>query len=190
MPRAVSPKIWGPSGWAVLHRMSFCFRNLREASDFYNTLVYVLPCPKCRRNLATHIATVPLPHKVSDFPEWTWKLHNRVSDSLSYPRDARPSFAIVREKYAHSKCNFIERNPGGDPACEATFLLALAESHPGGRAASDTYIDALSRFIHMYLEKSDLQSHIPGDDVVRSRSSFRTWVQKLTKSRAHFGMCS
>lgn len=130
----------------MLHRMSFCFTNAREAAGFYRTLEYILPCPKCRRNFKN--SALAFPKRAADFPEWVWRLHNRVTDSLPNAEEhgLRPSFAEVREMYT-SSCHVAA-------GCEATFLLAIAETHPGSRAMSEEYLVALRYFIGQYLEKS------------------------------------
>lgn len=201
---AVSPGVWGASGWALLHRMSFCFASDSDSNtnanathalhaDFFRTLELVLPCPKCRRNMADHFQKLPFPRKASDVPLWTWKLHKRVSESLSPPKPPShsPPFAEVRQVYSNS-------NPCEPKECETIFLMAIAESHPGSRGASDTYVAALETFMRVYLENShshaNAHTNPPTKKQLQSRSAFRTYLQKLlnlkTKKRIQFDKCT
>jgi hypothetical protein len=183
MVKAISPKVWGISGWSLLHRLSFCFTKASEATQFFQTLEHILPCPKCRKNMADHYKNLAFPKKASDFPVWVWKLHDRVNSSISGDKQAHdsPSFAEVRDIYLGA-CHVSK-------ACEATFLLAIAETHPGVRQATPEYIGALSSFIRIYFEKSSINGTLPDATTLRSRPAFRTWVEKITKTRQHFDQC-
>jgi len=182
--KAISPKVWGPSGWSLLHRMSFCFKNAKEAHDFYKTLVYILPCPKCRKNMSEHFINLPIPKKASDFPEWLWKLHNRVNLSIDKNDNNNITFETVRNKYIYT-CHDIQ-------SCESTFLLAVAETHPGGRKLEGVYLDALKLFMHIFINHSFDSKNRPKleNSVFESRAKLRKFIQKLTNTREKFEECT
>lgn len=176
--RAIQPQEWGHSGWSLLHRLSFCFRNATDAKAFYRTLEDILPCPKCRMNMREHSRIIPYPKKASLFPEWVWKLHNRVNESLGTTTPHNPvTLADVRNMYK-DHCHTAKD-------CEAPFLLAIAETHPGTAKITPEYAHSLKTFIEMYTEK---KAHIP-DSVIMSRKAFRTWIQKRTNSKIIFKQC-
>ena len=167
--KAIDPKIWGPSGWHILHRISFAVRSAEEAANFYKSLQLLLPCPNCRNNLKTHFDNLHIPSKASDFGMWVWRLHKRVSKSLGNNNDA-PSFAKVREKYMGSSFEIH--------VSEAIFLMALAETHPGGTCSSE-YKKALRDFISVYVASTH-NATMPSNKELYSRPGFRKWVQKIT----------
>jgi len=187
--QAIDPSVWGASGWSVLHRLSFCFTRASEAASFYKTLELLLPCPKCQRNMRDHFEKLPLPRKATDFPEWVWKLHNRVSESLCERSQVTtptttPLEEVVSKYSSNDTCHQMK-------ACEAKFLLAIAETHPGARsrnARTTEYFAALRTFINTYNAKSGVDVAL-SDATLRSRSAFRNWIQKQTKSREHFREC-
>lgn len=182
--KAISPKKWGPSGWFLLHRMSFCFKNAKEASEFYKTLIYLLPCPKCRNSMKDHFVHLPIPKKAHEFPEWLWRLHNRVNLSIDKNDIDSITYETVRNKYIYT-CHELQ-------PCESTFLLAIAETHPGGRTATQAYINALKLFIGTFIQKSFNVKEMPNIDesIFDSRSKLRDWIQKLTLTRENFKECS
>ena len=182
--KAISPKVWGPSGWSLLHRLSFCFKNAKEAHDFYKTLIYILPCPKCRKNVEGHFVNLPIPKKASEFPEWLWKLHNRVNLSID-KNDIDPiTFDSVRNKYIYT-CHDIQ-------SCESTFLLAIAETHPGGRKIHEEYLKSLKYFIQTFINHSFNNKDRPelNDDLFTSRIKLRKFIQKITKTHKQFEECT
>jgi hypothetical protein len=181
---AISPKTWGSSGWSLLHRMSFCFTKADDATRFYKTLEFILPCQKCRNNIEDHYKSLPFPRRASEFPRYVWQLHTRVSESIVKGHDdtrphpyQHPSFKEVRDMYLNS-CHETK-------TCEATFLLALAETHPGAAKITDAYLEAMHTFIQMYVTNSNIGEEVHLHTLM-SRSAFRTWVQKITKSRKHY----
>ena len=182
--KAISPKVWGPSGWSLLHRMSFCFKNVKEAHDFYKTLTYILPCPKCRKNMSEHFVNLPIPKKTSNLPEWLWKLHNRVNLSIDKNDNDPITFETVRNKYVYT-CHDIQ-------SCESTFLLAIAETHPGKGKIYDEYLSSLKMFMHIFINHSFSNKDCPdfNDDVFKSRAKLRKWMQKITKAREKFEECT
>ena len=182
--KAISPKEWGSSGWSLLHRMSFCFTNVKEAVSFYKTLIHILPCPKCRKNMNDHFVNLRVPTKIKSFPEWVWQLHNRVSSSIPDKEIDPITFEEVRNKYIYT-CHKLE-------PCESKFLLAIAETHPGGKNINNEYVNSLKIFLTIFLEKSFSNKDRPqiNDKIFNSRASLRNWLQKLTKTREHFNECS
>ena len=207
--KAINPEVWGPSGWSLLHRLSFCFDNKDNDTDsdnaeaFYNTLQYILPCPKCRRNLMEHYTKLPFPssNKLKDLPEWLWKIHNRVTESLDREkgrerereREKGPSFSEIKNKYSKT-CHSVD-------TCEFKFLLAIAETHPGGLSIYSDYYKALTVFLRIFINKSYnakdkvkdkviRPTGLPTSDILKSRYKFRKWVQKLTNTKEYFDKCA
>ena len=182
--KAISPKVWGASGWSLLHRMSFCFKNVKDATEFYKTLQYILPCPSCQKNMEDHFKYLPIPTKASAFPEWLWRLHTRVNYAIDANNVDVISFQEVRNKYIYT-CHKI------DP-CEYTFLLAIAETHPGSKNITANYLNSLKKFIKTFVQHSFDDKTMPEipNDIFDSRYKLRKWIQKLTNSTKVFKECS
>jgi hypothetical protein len=162
--------------------MSFCFTNAKEAGEFYKTLIYLLPCPNCRNSMVDHFVHLPIPKKAGAFPEWLWKLHNRVNLSIDINDKDPITFETVRNKYIYT-CHNLQ-------PCESTFLLALAETHPGANKMSASYIQALEFFIRTFVNHS-FNKNPPEIDanIFTSRVALRKWIQKLTQTRTNFKEC-
>lgn len=79
-------RFWGPSGWRLLHLISFAAPSgelPRSAlHTFFENLPYVLPCKFCRASLTDYYAVDPIPENNSDFPQWLYRIHNRVNGKL------------------------------------------------------------------------------------------------------------
>ena len=184
--QAIQPNVWGPSAWSLLHRMSFRMTNASEAREFFQSLENILPCPKCRRNLIEHFGHLPFPTKASAFGMWAWKLHNRVNDSLGHSMNGgRPTFSEVQQLYKPG-----ELGNTAPPQCELTFLMAVAETHPGANKVTGNYLHALHTFLSTWSKYSGVVA--PNMTTIQSRSTFRKWVKKQMGNRnaPHFSECS
>lgn len=128
-------RYWGPSGWRLLHMISFAERGgKRWLGQFFNSLPYVLPCKYCRSSLSGYIRELPLepvldsaePHALA---KWLWAIHNKVNAKLRSQKlavEPDPPFSAVRRVYE-------ERLQAG---CTRTgfegweFLFSVVENHP------------------------------------------------------------
>jgi hypothetical protein len=148
-------RYWGPSGWRLLHLISFSTAPERQNVEaFFNTLAYVLPCKYCRKSFSENISKDPI-EDADSIPEWLWRMHNRVNAKLRAQKlcTARnPSFQSVKDVYTERL----------DLGCTRTsfegweFLFSIAEGHPlsrqgrssvpiAGHPALETLTDPLER---------------------------------------------
>ena len=148
-------RYWGPSGWRLLHLISFSEVPSRSnLESFFNTLAYVLPCKYCRKSFSENIAKDPI-EKAESIAEWLWRMHNRVNAKLRAQKlcTARnPTFESVKGVYK-------QRLEAG---CTRTtfegweFIFSIAEGHPlsrqgrssvaiSGHPALDTLTEPLER---------------------------------------------
>jgi len=101
--------VWGPGIWHYLHTMSFNYpvnptpADKRHYRNFVLELQYVLPCGKCRKNLASNFKKTPL--RQSDmksretFSRYIYELHETVNRMLG--KKSGLSYDQVRERYEH-----------------------------------------------------------------------------------------
>jgi hypothetical protein len=106
--------VWGPGMWHYLHTMSFNYpahptaENKKHYRDFILSLVNVLPCGKCRKNLVKNFKKLPL--KMEDmesretFSKYVFNLHEVVNNMLG--KKSGLTYDMVRERYEHfrSRC--------------------------------------------------------------------------------------
>jgi hypothetical protein len=101
--------VWGPGMWHYLHTMSFNYPVVPTRSEkldymkFVKSLVYVLPCGKCRKNLRKNFKLLPLGMKNMEsrdsFSRYIYELHEVVNKMLLKKSGLR--FEDVRERYEH-----------------------------------------------------------------------------------------
>ena len=109
--------IWGPPTWHFLHTISFNYptnptmEQKHQYKDFIYSLRNVLPCGKCRKNLAKNFKKLPLTMenmKSRDtFSKYIYNLHKTVNTMLD--KDTPVSYESVRDTYEH----FRARCAGG-----------------------------------------------------------------------------
>lgn len=127
-------RYWGPSGWRLLHLISFAATPSRYSHirALFETLPYVLPCKYCRESLSEYIAADPLPANASALPKWLWRIHNDVNAKLRGQHlhvEPDPPFQTVKRIYSERL----------DAGCSRThfegweFLFSIAEAHPLSR---------------------------------------------------------
>ena len=62
----MDPKVWGPKLWFVIHTLALNFpdnpsyEEKRIHEDFFNSLVFLIPCDKCRIHYRQHINNNPV----------------------------------------------------------------------------------------------------------------------------------
>lgn len=127
-------RFWGPSGWRLLHSISFSPEvDIAAQREFFTLLAYVLPCKFCRESYSEYITEIPFPAaptaQRADVAKWLWKIHNCVNAKLhsqGLVASTNPTFASVRRVYT-------DRLAAGCSRTEFEgweFLFAIAENHP------------------------------------------------------------
>jgi hypothetical protein len=111
--------VWGPSMWHFLHTMSFNYpvspsaEDKQHYKDFMMSLVYILPCKYCRKNLANNYKLFPL--KANDmasrdsFSRYVYRLHELVNKMLK--KKSGLSYCDVRERYEHFRSRCTDDKP-------------------------------------------------------------------------------
>ena len=97
-------RFWGPSGWKLLHLITFSKEALDPSSlhEFFTLLQYVLPCKFCRASLSDYYAVDPVPRKFAAFKQWLYRIHNRVNGKLRDQRllkEKDPDWSIIHAQY-------------------------------------------------------------------------------------------
>lgn len=131
-------KYWGPSGWRLLHLITFTYEPTNKAvARLFRSLPFVLPCKFCRASLHQYMEDDPLePALVSRaaLSKWLYRIHCMVNAKLRGQRllnDADPPFESVKRVYD-------ERIASGCIRTEFEgweFLFSIAENHPHCLAA-------------------------------------------------------
>lgn len=85
------PTVWGPLFWHTIHIAALSYpaepsyAHKRAVKEFFESLVHIIPCPKCREHYRIHLQKFPItPHldRRSDLFRWTVQVHNVVNQSL------------------------------------------------------------------------------------------------------------
>lgn len=131
-------KYWGPSGWRLLHLISFTYEPKNKAvANVFRALPFVLPCKFCRASLHQYMEDEPLEPALKSaetLSRWLFKIHNMVNAKLRGQRllhEKDPPFDSVQRMYE-------ERIQTGCIRTEFEgweFLFSIAENHPHCMAA-------------------------------------------------------
>jgi len=111
-------RFWGPSGWKLLHLVSFNYTYTPENavlySTFFETIPYILPCKYCRTSLTDYYREHPFQvtkdyhfanasmNPMLDVKRWLYTIHNCVNDKLRNQglyATPNPSFIKVKTQY-------------------------------------------------------------------------------------------
>jgi hypothetical protein len=128
-------KFWGPSGWKLLHSITFMYEPATQKAamrDWLATIPYVLPCKFCRASLADYYRADPpkLDSRLS-LARWLYRIHGRVNNKLreqgqTIPKD--PTFSEVRRQYEMALAGEGPRQCESFPGWD--FLFSIAYNHP------------------------------------------------------------
>ena len=135
-------RFWGPSGWKLLHLISFDYTYSADRAityaKFFETIPYILPCKFCRASLTDYYQEHPYTHSaltnghmnpLLDVKKWMYTIHNCVNDKLRKQglyKDANPSFASVKKRYTA----LLSDSWDTQIALCWDFLFAVAYNHP------------------------------------------------------------
>lgn len=110
--------IWGPSLWHFLHTMSFnypenpCEADKRHYRTYIYSMIYVLPCGKCRVNLRMNLKKLPLKIKHmksrDTFSRYVYDLHELINKMLN--KESNLTFEQVRNTYENFRSRCTEEN--------------------------------------------------------------------------------
>ena len=136
-------RFWGPSGWRLLHLISFAAGDLSQQKlrVFFENLPYALPCKFCRASLTDYYAADPIPDDPTDMAKWLYRIHNRVNGKL---RDQKlleaknPTWDEIEKRYRDwlaAPCS-ARRMIGWD------FLFSVAYTTPCAQVATSPMPDA------------------------------------------------
>lgn len=125
-------RYWGPSGWKLLHSISFSYSEKlkNKYKDFFNVVAFVLPCKHCRKSYSEYIIDDPVQvDSKNDLTRWLWRIHNKVNKKLRSQGLCNyedPPFSKVKEIYEeklHQGCSKVHFE-GWE------FLFSIVEAHP------------------------------------------------------------
>ena len=110
--------VWGPSMWHALHTISFNYpvaptkADKRRYKVFMESLAHVLPCGKCRANLAVYYKKHPLTDRCLEsrrtFSLYVYRLHEAVNKLLK--KASGLSYCDVRDLYEHFRARCADEN--------------------------------------------------------------------------------
>ena len=134
-------RFWGPSGWKLLHLITFYYDNSEHQesyANFFETLPYILPCKFCRASLTDFYELHPFITYTKgrniiepgiNLKKWLYKIHQCINNKLHkqglYPH-IEPAYkdvclmyeSIQKESWNTQLLYFWD------------FLFAIAYNHP------------------------------------------------------------
>lgn len=101
--------VWGPSFWHFLHSMSFNYPITPTKNEKINymkfilSMKHILPCGKCRKNLAKNLKKMPITmaHMLTreTFSTYVYELHEVINNMLC--KKSGLTYEEVRDTYEH-----------------------------------------------------------------------------------------
>ena len=117
-------KIWGPSVWYFIHKISFdlpqntfelTMNKRKQLSSFYRVLQFLLPCTTCRHhygNMLTKYELMKNTETGKKMAKWSVMVHNKVNRRLKkpivdYPTAIKLYKNIINHNKLHKFIKFI-----------------------------------------------------------------------------------
>ena len=132
MLNRMDTRYWGPSGWKLLHSITFSYQeNIKENyKELFELIAYVLPCKFCRKSYSEYIINDPVNISSKEsLTKWLWRIHNKVNEKLRSQKLCNyddPPFNSVKKLYEeklHQGCSKVHFE-GWE------MLFSIVESHP------------------------------------------------------------
>jgi hypothetical protein len=136
-------RFWGPSGWRLLHLITFTYEasiQKNDVKELFEMLPFVLPCKFCRASLSEYMEKEllePALQTRAKLTRWLYKIHNHVNEKLRSQgllKETNPTFTSVKKVYE-------ERVAAGCVRTEFEgwdFLFSIAENHPLSYSAKNS----------------------------------------------------
>lgn len=95
------PEIWGPIFWSCFHLITLSypdnptFAEQKAAKDFFNSMMFLLPCAICREHYKKILQGTPVDtwlNNRNSLIEWGWMLHNQVNMKLNKKQVSKKEF--------------------------------------------------------------------------------------------------
>lgn len=175
-------RFWGPSGWELLHRISFQRPILHDTEGVLYTAMMILPCKYCRESVYHFIKEIPYTNNPS---KWLYDIHNRVNDKLRIQSHTDkkvkdpgpdPTFEAVKHKYTTTQfANVAGRDflysivvnyhvRADQILLHHRFLTLLSHTYPDTELR-DTFVE--------YIRESDLKN------VLENKTRYLKWMYGL-----------
>lgn len=159
-------RYWGPSGWQLLHAITFAYPQRPSAAQqervrlFFESVGHVLPCKFCRASFQEFTAETPIDVRSrAALSEWMYNVHNRVNRKLreqiaagqikgahrTPPED--PPFDSVRKQYKALLRSDSTRHAAG---LGEDFLYAIAWNFDGTPEKRKWYPRFFKGFMELY----------------------------------------
>jgi hypothetical protein len=145
-PIGMSPGVWGPVFWTTMHIVSLGYpRTPTEdekaaASNFYNSLAYMIPCPICKEHYRHFLETDPVDDALNSRDElitWVFNLHNKVNEKLSKKQVTWEEF--IQQMSVLSNKQSLSIVHGGSHGGNGLWPVALIAGVATGIAAYAVY---------------------------------------------------
>lgn len=125
-------RYWGPSGWKLLHSITFSYEEKLKNHyyDFFYVIAFLLPCKFCRKSYSEYITNDPIDVSSKEsFTKWLWRIHNKVNEKLRNQglcNHDDPVFSDVKKFYEEKLSRGCSRVvfEGWE------FLFSIVEAHP------------------------------------------------------------
>ena len=85
------PEVWGPYFWHTMHFVAEgypenpTYKNKIEYTQFYKSIIKVLPCKSCSRNFKRHAKKYDIKNYLKSrkrLMKWVYLVHNEVNKEL------------------------------------------------------------------------------------------------------------
>ena len=137
-------RFWGPSGWKMLHLLTFTYDPATQKSamrKFLEALPFVLPCKFCRASLTDYYREHPYTPALASralLTKWMYTIHNCVNGKLreqGLNPQPDPTFKQVSEYYTSWLTNSV---PMERIQTFWDFLFSVGYCHPVDTARKTT----------------------------------------------------
>jgi len=169
----MSPDIWGPKIWYLLHIIMIHPTAKQSVyKEFFYNLQFLLPCENCRNSYKEHIIAIPFPKTKTENSDWLINVHNRVNKSTNKPiLDLNTATNFWKNEYKNIEKLDLYK-----------IGIYFLYGHEGKYKISKESIAAHLYFwenIHLLLPKLHIEKLHISEEIVKSKIKYREWLKTL-----------
>jgi hypothetical protein len=176
-------RFWGPSGWQLMHILTFLRGHTERKQRFFRAMPDVLPCKFCRESTKQFVQDLPMG---TNLAIWLYTLHARVNEKLEAQHaedptverpQPTPSFPEVIQRYR----DLVRTLPHATQPIGRDFLLSIAYNYDPETHDASAHRTFWEELIQIYPTPASVRKQLEPPDLSSQSTYLRSVYTLLTK---------
>jgi hypothetical protein len=176
-------RFFGPSGWQLLHLVTFLKGNMEHKQAFFKVMPDVLPCKYCRESTTEFYKEIKPDLNLA---YWMYKLHDRVNQKLEKqhaedPTVEKPVPSPPFEEVVTTYTKLVKELSPKKPPPGRDFLLSIAYNFDPEQHNTESHRTFWEEMRYVYPTNAEGRRKITVPDLTSSKTYLKDVYQILSQ---------